>query len=131
MSTDPIADMLCAVKNAILKRTDNVTVPSSGVKANIAQVLKDEGYISAFDISTKRNRKVLRLVLKYDKKKVSVIKGIKGKSSPGRHLYVTARELPRVQGGFGTAVVSTSKGVMTDRQAREAKIGGEVLCYVW
>lgn len=129
--TDPVSDMMVRIKNAIRIKKDTVEMPSSTIKEDIAKILRSEGYIAAYDVQEKRNIKVLRLVLKSDQKKKNIINGLKRVSTPGRHIYVGSSKLPRVQGGFGSAIISTSSGIMTDKQARQKKIGGEVLCLVW
>jgi len=129
--TDPIGDMIVRIKNAIRIKEDIVEMPSSRIKEDISKVLKAEGFITSYDVTEKRHMKVLRLILRSDKKKKNVINGLKRVSTPGRHIYAGTGRLPRVQGGFGSAIISTSSGVMTDRQARQKKIGGEVLCLVW
>lgn len=129
--TDPIADMLSRIMNGIRARSEGVEVPSSKVKSRIADVLKKEGYISDFAEVVKAGRKVLKLRFKYNAKSKNAINMIRRISSPGRHIYVRGTKLPRVQSGFGTAVITTSKGIMPDKEARKLKIGGEVLFYVW
>lgn len=129
--TDPIADMLSRIMNAIRGRGEAVEMPSSKLKARIADILKKEGYISDFEEAVKSGRKVLRLKFKLSGKAKNAINMMKRVSSPGRHIYVTGAKLPRVQSGFGTAVITTSKGIMPDKEARKLKIGGEVLFYVW
>jgi small subunit ribosomal protein S8 len=128
--TDPISDMLTRIRNAnraLLPATD---VPYSKMKESIAGILKREGYISDFSVEGKGTERALRLKLKYQGKK-SVIEGLKRVSSPGLRRYVGATEIPRVRGGLGVAVVSTSQGLMTGTQARKINIGGELLCYIW
>ena len=129
--TDPIADMLTRIRNANTAMHDDVAMPSSKVKEALAHVLQKEGYISGFRVSENGSAsKTLTIDLKYvDRKRV--INGVRRVSTPGLRVYSKADEIPRVLGGLGVAVVSTSKGLMTDRDARRARIGGEVLCYVW
>ena len=129
--TDPIADMLTRIRNANTAMHDDVTMPSSKVKEALAQVLQREGYISGFRIDTNGSpTKTLTIDMKYvDRKRV--INGVRRVSTPGLRVYAKANEIPRVLGGLGVAVVSTSKGLMTDRDARKERVGGEVVCYVW
>lgn len=131
--TDPIADLLTCVRNALRARHPKVDVPSAKIKAEIARVLKEEGFIAAYKVIDENKRKVLRLYLKYtpDKQKEGVISGIRRISTPGRRIYLGKDELRRVLGGLGISIVSTSKGIMTGRAARRAGVGGEVLCEVW
>jgi len=129
--TDPIADMLSRIMNGIRGRSEGVEIPSSKVKSKIAEILKREGYISDFEEAIKSGRKVIKLRFKYNSKSKNAINAIKRISSPGRHIYVRGSKLPRVQSGFGTAVITTSKGIMPDKEARKLKIGGEVLFYIW
>jgi len=129
--TDPIADMLTRVRNACMASHSVVEMPCSKVKKEIASLLKDEGYISEFEeFENEKKHKNLRLKLKYVNNK-QVITGIKRISKPGLRIYVGNSDVPRVLGGFGVAVISTSQGIMTDRRARSNGVGGEVLCYVW
>src|SRR4029077_4106337 len=126
---DPISDMLCRIRNANLALLPAVEMPHSKMKESIATILKREGYISDFAVEGKLPR-TMKMKLKYQGKK-SVIEGLRRISTPGLRRYVGASEIPRVRGGLGVAVVSTSEGVMTDTQARKKNIGGELLCYVW
>jgi small subunit ribosomal protein S8 len=127
--SDPIADMLTRIRNAQMAEKAVVSLPSSKQKVAIAQVLKDEGYIDGFAVEDKEGRAVMTVELRYYQGQ-PVIESVKRVSRPGRRLYKGAGELPKVTGGLGVAIVSTSKGVMTDRAARAAKLGGEVLCFV-
>src|SRR5438477_8540866 len=127
--TDPIADMLSRIRNANLALLPAINMPHSQIKESIAGILKREGYIIDFAVEGKLP-KTIKLKLKYQGKK-SVIEGLKRVSSPGLRRYVGSKEIPRVRGGLGVAVVSTSEGLMTDVQARKKNIGGELLCYVW
>ena len=127
---DPIGDMICRINNAIRIKSERVEMPSSKIKTAIAQILKTEGYINEFENIVKGAKKSIKLNLKYGRGKKSVISQIKRISTPGRHVYKGADSIPRLMGGFGTVIVSTSKGLMTDRQARENKVGGEILIYV-
>jgi small subunit ribosomal protein S8 len=131
--TDPIADMLTRVRNANLAMHDNVAMPSSKLKVALASVLEREGYIAGFATSTTEGRtgELLEIRLKYSSDRARALSGIKRISKPGLRIYARADRLPRVLGGLGVAVLSTSRGLMTDRDARQARVGGEVLCYVW
>ena len=129
--TDPIADMVVRIKNALRIKLDSVSMPASKVKAQIADVLKKEGYIRGYDVQDKGVKKVLRINLKYKDNMQNVMNGIKRVSSPGRHMFVKSDRIPKVQSGFGTAIITTSKGIMSDSMARKNKTGGEILLYVW
>ena len=128
--TDPIADMLTRIRNANNAKHDTVDVPASNMKKSIAQILLDEGYIKSFQIIEDGTQGTIRIALKYNGKD-KVITGLRRVSKPGLRVYVGADELPRVLRGLGIAIVSTSKGVMTDKAARAAHVGGEVLAFVW
>jgi small subunit ribosomal protein S8 len=128
--TDPIADMLTRIRNANNAKHDTVDVPASNMKKSIAQILLDEGYIKSFQIIDDGTQGTIRIALKYNGKD-KVITGLRRVSKPGLRVYVGADELPRVLRGLGIAIVSTSKGVMTDKAARAAHVGGEVLAFVW
>lgn len=128
---DPISDMLTRLRNAVSVGHERVSMPSSKLKVNIAQILVDEGYIDRYELSENGHRKDLQLVLRYGERRQPAIEGIKRVSRPGHRVYRGASELPRVQGGLGVAVVSTSQGLMPDREARRRRLGGEVLCEVW
>ena len=128
--TDPIADMLTRIRNANSARHDTVDVPASNMKKSIAQILLDEGYINSYQIVDDGTQGVIHITLKYNGKD-KVITGLRRVSKPGLRVYVGADELPRVLRGLGIAIVSTSKGVMTDKAARAAHVGGEVLAFVW
>lgn len=128
--TDPIADMLTRIRNANSVRHDTVDVPASNMKKSIAQILLDEGYIKSYQIVDDGTQGVIHITLKYNGKD-KVITGLRRVSKPGLRVYVGADELPRVLRGLGIAIVSTSKGVMTDKAARAAHVGGEVLAFVW
>ena len=128
--TDPIADMLTRIRNANSARHDTVDVPASNMKKSIAQILLDEGYIKSYQIVDDGTQGVIHITLKYNGK-YKVITGLRRVSKPGLRVYVGADELPRVLRGLGIAIVSTSKGVMTDKAARAAHVGGEVLAFVW
>ena len=129
--TDPVADMLTRIRNASSAKHETVDVPASNLKKAIAQILLDEGYIKSFELVDNGNQGVLHITLKYMAKKAPVISGLKRVSKPGLRIYAGADELPKVLKGLGIAIVSTSKGVMTDKKARELHIGGEVLAFVW
>lgn len=129
--TDPIADMLTRIRNAVAVGHERVAMPSSKVKVRIAQILVDEGFIDRYDVSEEGHRRELELVLRYGERRTPVIEGIKRISKPGHRVYRGSRELPRVQGGIGVAVVSTSQGLLPDREARRRHLGGEILCEVW
>ncbi len=129
--TDPIADMLTRIRNGLMARFDKVDIPSSNIKVEIARILKEEGYISNYKVINDDKQGILRVFLKYDDNKRAIISGIKRVSRPGLRIYTQRDSIPRVMNGMGIAILSTSKGVMTDKKAREASVGGEVLCYVW
>lgn len=129
--TDPIADMLTRIRNANLAGHDKVVVPSSKIKESIADILKEEGYISGFEKIEDNKQGMLKISMKYGEDRAKVINGIKKISKPGLKVYAKADQIPRVLGGLGIAVISTSKGVISDVQARKEHIGGEVICYVW
>jgi len=129
--TDPIADLLTGIRNALRAQHPKVDVPASKLKTEIARVLKEEGYIAAFKLMEEKRKKVLRLYLRYTADKQSVIDGLRRVSTPGRRRYVAKSAIRAVHGGLGVSIVSTSKGIMTGRAARRAGVGGEVLCEVW
>ena len=129
--TDPIADMLTRIRNANNAKHDTVDVPASNMKKSIAQILLEEGYIKNFQLIDNGTQGVIRVTLKYGAGKEEVISGLRRVSKPGLRVYAGADELPKVLRGLGIAIVSTSKGVMTDKKAREAHVGGEVLAFVW
>jgi small subunit ribosomal protein S8 len=131
--TDPIADMLTRIRNANIAMHDTVRMPSSKLKEALAQVLQQEGYIEGFSASDDPTRpgRVLEIRMKYSPERARTISGIKRVSKPGLRVYAKSDSMPRVLGGLGVAVVSTSKGLMTDREARRAHMGGEILCFVW
>ena len=130
-TTDPIADMLTRIRNANRNKFKTVDVPASNMKIAIAQNLLDEGYIKAFEEIKNENQGIIRITLKYDEKGNKVISGLKRISKPGLRIYASKDELPQVLNGLGTALISTSKGIVTDKKARELGIGGEVLAYIW
>lgn len=131
MMTDPIADMLTRIRNSNDAKHDSVDVPASNVKKEVAQILLDEGFIKGFDSIEDSKQGIIRIDLKYGQNKEKVISGIKRISKPGLRVYVKSDNVPRVLGGLGIAIISTSNGMMTDKQARKSSVGGEVLCYVW
>jgi small subunit ribosomal protein S8 len=131
MMTDPISDMLSRIRNGALARHDRVEMPHSNLKKDIAAVLKSEGYVDDVRESDGEGKKTLTLVLRYGRGKDSAIDGVRRVSAPGRRVYVRHDRIPRVRSGMGISILSTSRGVMTDRQAREQKVGGELLCEVW
>jgi small subunit ribosomal protein S8 len=130
-TTDPIADMLTRIRNALMLRRAFVLVPSSKIKTSIAQILLEEGFIQGYEVTNEQPQPNLRLWLKYDEKRRPVLTGLKRVSKPGRRVYKGKQELPWVLSGLGIAIVSTPRGLMTDREARRQGVGGEVLCYVW
>ena len=130
-TTDPIADMLTRIRNANSAKHKTVDVPNSKMKTAIAEILFKEGYIKSFELINNENQEIIRITLKYDEKGARVIDGIKRISKPGLRVYAGKEELPRVLNGLGTAIISTSKGLKTDKEAREAGMGGEVLAYIW
>jgi small subunit ribosomal protein S8 len=129
--TDPIADMLTRIRNGVSAKHDNVLMPSSKIKVAIAKVLQEEGFIREFQVESDGPRSMLKIELSYTGRKDAVLSGIKRVSKPGLRVYVQKREIPRVLGGLGVAILSTPEGVMTGQLARQKAIGGEVLCYVW
>ena len=128
--TDTIADMLTRIRNANNAKHETVDIPSSNMKKSIAQVLADEGYIAGYTVIDDGKQGVIRVTLKYNGKQ-QVLKGIKRVSKPGLRIYASREDLPRVMNGLGVAIISTSKGIMTDRQARKENVGGEVIAFVW
>ena len=128
---DPIADFLTRIRNGLIARHDSITVPASNMKKAVAKILLDEGYIKAYDLIDDGLQGQIKVTLKYAQGKESVIKGLKRISKPGLRVYAKNDEIPKVLGGLGIAILSTSKGVMTDKEARNAGIGGEVLAYIW
>ena len=129
--TDPIADMLTRIRNANSAKHKTVDIPASKMKTAIAEILFKEGYIKSFEIINNETQGIIRITLKYDEKGNRVIDGIKRISKPGLRVYASKEELPKVLNGLGIAIISTSKGLKTDKEARELGIGGEVLAYVW
>lgn len=131
MTTDPISDMFAAITNANHKLKERVDLPASALKKEVAQVLKDEGYIVDYKVLPDRKQGVLRVFLKYLPNKTRVLQGVKRVSRPGLRVYRGYEELPKLRGGLGMSIVSTSKGLMTDRRSRKEKLGGEVIAQVW
>ena len=129
--TDPIADMLTRIRNAGAARHATVEVPASSMKKAFAQILLDEGYIKAFEIVENGTQGTIKITLKYSANKEKAISGLRRVSKPGLRVYAGADELPRVLKGLGIAIISTSKGIMTDKKARELHVGGEVLAFIW
>ena len=131
MMTDPIADMLTRVRNANLALHDSVDIPGSRLKAEIARVLDEQGYIAGYDVRDADVGTTIRIKLKYDEERRRVISGLQRVSKPGRRVYADGRSIPKVLGGMGVAIISTSGGVITGHEARRRGVGGEVLCSVW
>ena len=129
--TDPIADMLTRIRNANSAKHKTVDVPNSKMKTAIAEILFKEGYIKSFELINNENQGIIRITLKYDEKGARVIDGIKRISKPGLRVYASAEKLPKVLNGLGIALISTSKGIKTDKEARKENLGGEVLAYIW
>ena len=128
---DPIADMLTRIRNAQVAKHDSVTMPASNMKKSIAKLLHEEGYIKSYEFIDDGLQGNIKITLKYLDKKQPVIVGLKRISKPGLRVYASCEDLPKVLGGLGIAIISTSKGIMTDKAARKENLGGEVLCYVW
>ena len=131
--SDPIADMLTRIRNATMVRQQQVAMPTSRMREAVAQILKDEGFIDSYEVIPAEVQSVLRLSLKYfpGRPTISVINGLRRVSKPGRRVYADRHNLPWVRSGLGVAIISTSKGLMTDQQARRSRVGGEVVCHVW
>jgi small subunit ribosomal protein S8 len=129
--TDPIADMLARIRNAATATHVEVSIPASKIKENIARILVEEGFVEDYELVDGTPHPAIRMRLRYDEERESAISGLRRVSKPGRRVYRPASDLPRVLGGLGVAIISTSQGVMTDKQARRARVGGEVLAYVW
>jgi small subunit ribosomal protein S8 len=129
--TDPISDMLTRIRNASSAMHEEVLIPTSKIKESIAKILLDEGYVDGFEVVQDNGHPAIKIRLRYSEERERAISGIRRISKPGRRVYRGARELPRVLGGLGIAIVSTSQGVMTDKEARRTRVGGEVLAYVW
>lgn len=131
MMTDPIADMLTRIRNGNNARHKTVDIPASNIKKDISNILLKEGYIKNFEVIDDDKQGIIRIDLKYGENNEKVISGIKRISKPGLRVYVGSQDVPKVLGGLGIAVISTSKGMLTDREARQNNVGGEVICYVW
>ena len=131
MNTDPIADMLTRIRNANTVGHETVEIPASKMKKAIAEILKEEGYITDFDVIEDDKQGMIKVTMKYGSNKERVISGIKKISKPGLKVYAKANEVPKVLGGLGIAIISTSKGIVSDKEARKLGVGGEVICYVW
>ena len=129
--TDTIADLLTRIRNAASAKHDTVEIPASNMKKAICQILVDEGYIKSFSVTEDGKQGMIKVVLKYGEGKTPVIKGLRRVSKPGLRIYSSVEDLPKVMKGLGIAIISTSKGVMTDRQARKENVGGEVLAFIW
>ncbi len=129
--SDPVADMLTRIRNAVMMRHDSVLIPASKMKISIARILKDEGFISDYEVLRGKPHRIIKIHLKYDGNNQPVLSSLERVSKPGLRVYVGREEIPRVSGGLGIAIISTSKGVMTGQQAWRQRIGGELLCYVW
>ena len=129
--TDPIADMLTRIRNASAAKHPTIDVPCSNVKKQIAQILVDEGYIKNFRVIEDNKQGIIRITLKYTENKSQVITGLRRVSKPGLRIYSNCKDMPKVMKGLGIAIVSTSKGIMTDKKARELHVGGEILAFVW
>lgn len=129
--TDTIADLLTRIRNASSAKHDTVEIPASNMKKAICQILEDEGYIKSYSVAEDGKQGMIKVILKYGEGKRPVIMGLKRVSKPGLRIYSNAEELPKVMKGLGVAIISTSKGVMTDRQARKENVGGEVLAFIW
>jgi small subunit ribosomal protein S8 len=130
MLTDPIADMLTRIRNAVCIKAEKVDIPISKMKLEIAKILKEEGFVRAYKILKDRKQGILRVIPKYLDNE-SVISGLKRISKPGRRVYVDRKEIPTVMGGLGIAILTTSKGILSDKVCRREGIGGEVICYIW
>ena len=129
--SDPIADMLTRIRNAIMARHDSVLIPTSRMKLGIARIIKDEGFISDYEVLRLKPQRAIKIYLKYDDKNQPILSGLERRSKPGLRMHVQRKEIPRVYGGLGIAILSTSKGMMTGQQAWRRGIGGELLCYIW
>ncbi len=129
--SDPIADMLTRIRNAIMARHSSVLVPSSRMKLYISKILSQEGFVADYEVVGSQPHRQIKITLRYDEENQPFILGLKRISKPGLRIYMSCREIPRVYGGLGIAIVSTAKGVMTGQKARRQGIGGELLCYVW
>lgn len=131
VTTDPIADLLTRIRNAITARHDTVSIPASKMKKSIVDILVEEGFVASADVTEENGHSNIKVVLKYGDSNRNAITNLKRISKPGLRVYCGCEDLPKVLGGYGIAIISTSRGVMTDKKARELKVGGEVLAYVW
>ncbi len=131
MMTDPISDLITRIRNANRANHEKVDIPSSRLKQEVVRLIKEEGFIRNYKVLEDKRQGMIRVFLKYGPNRERVINNLERISKPGRRIYTTAEGIPRVLGGLGVAILSTSHGVMTDRQARRARVGGEVLCYIW
>jgi small subunit ribosomal protein S8 len=131
MLTDPIADMLTRIRNAILIKNDKVDIPASKIKVEIAKILKEDGFIKSYKIVKDKKQGILRVTLKYTPENEPLISGLKRISKPGRRVYVEKDRIPKVMGGVGVAILTTPRGVLSDKECRHKGVGGEVLCYIW
>ena len=129
--TDPIADMLTRIRNANTVKHETVDVPASNIKKEIARILLEEGFVRGYDVIEDGKQGIIRIQLKYGQAGERVISGLKRISKPGMRVYAANQEIPKVLNGLGISIISTSKGILTDKQARKANVGGEVICYVW
>lgn len=127
---DPIADMLTRIRNAVMARHESVLVPSSKIKLSIVKILKEEGFIDGYEVLKKKPQPMIKIYLRYTDEQPAIL-GLERVSKPGLRVYTEAREIPRVYGGLGIAILSTSKGIMTGQEAWRRRLGGEILCYVW
>jgi small subunit ribosomal protein S8 len=131
MMTDPIADMLTRIRNSVLIKAEKVDIPASRLKVEIAKIMKEEGFIKSYKIIKDKKQGILRVTLKYTQDNRPIVEGLKRISKPGRRVYVGKDEVPSVVGGMGIAVMTTPKGILTDKTCRREGVGGEVLCYIW
>lgn len=131
MMTDPIADMLTRIRNSVLIKAEKVDIPASRLKVEIAKIMKEEGFIKSYKIIKDKKQGILRVTLKYTQDNRPIVEGLKRISKPGRRVYVGKDEVPSVVGGMGVAVLTTPKGILTDKVCRREGVGGEVLCYIW
>lgn len=129
--TDVVADMLTRIRNANTAKHETVEIPASNLKKAIAKILLDEGYIKAYEVTDDNKQGVITITLKYGENKQRIIQGLRKVSKPGLRIYASSQELPKVKNGLGVAIISTSKGIMTDKEARKQNVGGEVLAFVW
>jgi small subunit ribosomal protein S8 len=129
--SDPVADMLTKIRNGIMASHDTVDIPSSRLRINIAKILKSEGFVKNYKVTSDKGRGIIKIFLRYDENGEPIISGLKRVSKPSCRVYAKNEKIPLVQNGFGINILSTSKGVMTDKQARKMKLGGEILCAIW